>query len=100
MRLFLSSLALTVTFGIWMIVVASSQLSVLDEINTIEKVSGAYSNPINRSLKTDRLNVGIKSALKLETAQSGSFCTVGGFERACKFRIAELKVSPPLLLTN
>jgi len=100
MKYFLSALALTASFGLWMAFVASSQLAMVDQASAIETVSGAYSNPINRRLKQDRLDIGVSNPAKASGAQKGNFCDVGGFDRACKFQIAGLKVSPPLVLVN
>ncbi len=91
MKLFFISLAATASLGIWMVSVASSQLAWLDQASTIETVSGAYFNPVNRSLKQGRLG---------RVAAKSNFCNVGGFERACKPNISGLKVSPPLVLAN
>lgn len=100
MKFFLSSLAATVLVGIWMVVVASSQLAALDQLSKMETVSGAYSNPVNRSLKQDRLSSGKVSQVQTKVLRTGNLCSVGGFDRACKFQIAGLKISPPLVLTN
>ncbi len=100
MKLFLSSIALTASVGVWMIVVASSQLALLDQARTVETVSGALSNPINRTLKRDRLDLSAVTPEKITGEKSGDFCSVGGFDRICKFKIAGLKVSPPLVLTH
>ncbi len=100
MKFFLASLAVTAAVGVWMISVASSQLALLDQVSTIETISDAYSNPINRSLKQDRLVTAAEKSVKTSARNAEGFCDVGGFERACKLQIAGLKVSPPLVLTN
>jgi len=100
MKFFLASLAMTAAVGVWMVSVASSQLTLLDKVSTIETISDAYSNPINRSLKQDRLSTGTEKSVKSSARNADGFCDVGEFERACKSQIAGLKVSPPLVLTN
>jgi len=100
MKLFLFLIAATASLGIWMMSVASSQLVWLDQANTIEAVSGAYFNPINRNLKQGRLGLASATSVKMPAVQESNFCNVGGFERACKFKISGLKVSPPLVPPN
>ena len=98
MKLFLCSLAVTALVGVWMASVASSQLAILDQMEGGGRVTGALSNPINRTPKQDRLNA--DSPVNKMTGIKDNFCDAGGFDRACKIQIAGLKVSPPLTLAN
>jgi len=100
MKLFLFSLAATASLGLWMVSVASSQLALLDRAGTADTASIAYTNPVNRRLKQDRLDIATAVPLKTTVGRKGDFCDIGGFDRACKMEIAGLKVSPPSVITN
>jgi len=99
-KFFIFSLAASASLGLWMVSVASSQLALLDRAVTIETLSIEYSNPVNRRLKQDRLDIATTIPQKTTVRRKGNFCDIGGFDRACKMEIAGLKVSPPLIIAN
>ena len=97
MKIFLSSLAIAATFGIWMVVVASSQLALLDEATAFGKTSNSSLTPVTSYLKQDRLGFEKPGFVQTTSDQKSDLCSLGGLERACKFHVSDLKVSPPLV---
>ncbi len=101
MKIFLSSLTVSATAVLFMIVIASSHQGNPSQSNQLETISGTYSNPVNRTQKSDRRSPAKQAGeVKSTGALKGDYCSVGGFDRACKLRIADLKVSLPLIGTN